>query len=116
MNESIIKSAKLAKIKREMQGQTWDEHILSVEATIDFELWFSECESWIMPTGEYELVDESNESHFWLDDFLNVHWLVKVSSGHIHHKVVPIKDKIQEIADEKYSEWQYDQELEHSKF
>jgi len=110
--ESVIKSVNIRKTKRVSRLGTWQEHLLSVEATIDFELWFDECEDWIMPKGEYEAVDDSNDMHFWMDDFMNVHWLVKVAMGHIQYKVVNISDEIQKIANEKYSEHLYELELE----
>jgi len=111
--EPRIKSAKLTKIKRTVGEVSWYEHLLEVEGTIDFDLWFSDCESWIMPEGEYEFVDDSNDMHLWMDDFMNIHWLVKVG-GHIQCKAVNISRKLQELAEEKYLEHLYDQELDNS--
>jgi len=116
MQQSEIKSVTLKKIERVGRLGTWQEHLLSVEATIDFELWFDECEDWIMPKCECEYSDDSNQMHFWMDNFRNVHWLVKVPSGHVEERVVYIGDKLQELADEKYAEHLEDMKLDNQKF
>lgn len=108
MKESTIETVRWLRVKRTYGDSQWDEHLLSVKASIDFDLWFTECENWIMPKGEYDYVDQSNDMHAWLDGY-EMHWLVKAKGG-IRHEVIDIKENIQEIANEKY--WDYLNELD----
>jgi len=112
--EPRIKSAKLTKVKRTVGEVTFWTYALIVETdNISFDLYFEDYENQIMPPGEYEYIDDNNESHAWLDDYFNLFWMIK-QDGHIKCPKVYIQPFLEDLAEEKYLEHLYDQELDNS--
>jgi len=110
-----LKSLKWEKVSRYFTGGYNSEtHALIVETDrISFDLWFDEHERDIMPPGEYDYIDDNNEIHAWLDDYFNLFWMIK-QDGHIKCPRVQLQRFLEELAEEKYREYLYDQELEHN--
>ena len=52
---------------------------------------------------EGTLQDGEGEYLAWFDDFGNLHWLVKLTTGHIKYQVVPCTATIEQLAYEKYT-------------
>lgn len=54
----------------------------------------------LLPDGEYSF-EEEGTVFARMDEFNNMHWLLKDHKGLIHHKVVNIKPILEQIAEEK---------------
>jgi len=52
---------------------------------------------------EGTLQDGEDEYCAWFDDFENLHWLIKLDSGHIVYRAVPCTALIEQLAYEKYT-------------
>jgi len=52
---------------------------------------------------EGTLQDGEGEYLAWFDEFLNLHWLVKLQTGHIEYRVVRCTELIEKLAYEKYT-------------
>lgn len=52
---------------------------------------------------EGTLLDGEDEYCAWFDDFENLHWLIKLDSGHIIYRAVPCTALIEQLAYEKYN-------------
>jgi hypothetical protein len=50
---------------------------------------------------EGTLCDDSGDYCAWFDDFGNLHWLVKLTTGHISYKSVNCNNLIDELINEK---------------
>ncbi len=52
---------------------------------------------------EGTLQDGEGEYCAWFDDFENLHWLIKLTTGHIAYRAVPCTALIEQLAYEKYT-------------
>ena len=52
---------------------------------------------------EGTLQDGEGEYYAWFDEFLNLHWLVKLTTGHIEYRVVRCTELIEKLTYEKYT-------------
>ena len=52
---------------------------------------------------EGTLQDGEGEFCAWFDEFHNLHWLIKLTSGHIEYKAVMCTKLIEQLAYEKYT-------------
>lgn len=52
---------------------------------------------------EGTLQDGEDEYCAWFDDFENLHWLIKLRTGHIIYRAVPCTALIEQLAYEKYT-------------
>ena len=52
---------------------------------------------------EGTLQDGEGEYCAWFDDFENLHWLIKLTTGHIAYRTVPCTALIEQLAYEKYT-------------
>ena len=52
---------------------------------------------------EGTLQDGEDKYCAWFDDFGNLHWLVKLTTGHISYRTVPCTALIEQLAYEKYT-------------
>ena len=56
------------------------------------------------PKGfEGTLQDGEGEYLAWFDDFCNLHWLLKLTTGHIMYRAVPCTGLLEQLAYEKYT-------------
>ena len=71
----------------------------------------------LYPEGEYKYHDADGLTVAWIDDFFNMHWLIKVPSAfvdnsdgdpkfyNIMHKVVYVKPILETIAERRFNDW-----------
>lgn len=59
----------------------------------------------LFPKGEYNHHDADGLTVIMIDDYYNMHWLVKDSQGLIHHRVVFVKNIIENISERKLNGW-----------
>jgi len=52
---------------------------------------------------EGTLCDGEGEYLAWFDDFCNLHWLIRLTTGHIEYRVVRCTELIEQLTYEKYT-------------
>jgi len=75
------------------------------ESRFDFQL-TEDDEFELLPNGEYKYYDDEGYSVAWMDDFFNLHWLLKRFDGHVFHHVTYVKPILEDMAKRKYLEKQ----------
>ena len=60
----------------------------------------------LFPEGEYKYHDDDGLTVIMVDEYYNMHWLVKDSQGLVHHKCVFVKHKLENIGERKFNDWQ----------
>jgi|GEM_PF-3394201 len=109
-----LKSLKWQWVTRAIGKYNAETYALIVETDrISFDLYYEDHQGSIMPEGEYDYIDDNNEIHAWLDDHFNLHWMVK-KDGFITCKPVQLERFLEDLAEEKYREHLYDQELDNN--
>jgi hypothetical protein len=70
--------------------------ILSIDASV------KDFDKFTPKDFEGSIHDDSGEYAAWFDDFENLHWLVKLTTGHISYYTVRCTEIIEELAYNKY--------------